>query len=215
MFAGCPLVGMPAGYWGWGDDTAGPCPPAPSTAATEIIRAVRADDMAALNSFFLALSPRSRRLRFHGAVNVLPPAALQRLSAPDDATHATLVVEADVRLIGEARYIVDPAEPTRAEFALAIADEWQGRGLGRRLLHQLLQRAREQGLSALHGSVLDENTPMLTLVQAMGGRAVRAPGAGYAIEWQLPTAPYSSLLSAPPSNGMPPSLWLPSSPLRV
>lgn len=218
MFAGCPFSALQQGAWGWADEgvvVGGWLPSAVATPALTV-RAVRASDLPGLNSFFLGLSPRSRRLRFHGAVNALPPSALQRLSAPDDAGHATLVVEThDGQLVGEARYVVDPDDPTRAEFALAVADEWHGQGLGRSLLQRLIDRAREQGLSALHGSVLDENAPMLALVQAMGGRAVRAPGAGYALEWQLPTEAYSPLLASPPSKGMPPSLWLPSSPLRV
>lgn len=206
MFAACPFSALQQGSWGWEVEAA----------TTLTVRAVRASDLPGLNSFFLGLSPRSRRLRFHGAVNALPPSALQRLSAPDDASHATLVVETSGgQLIGEARYVLDPDDPTRAEFALAVADAWHGQGLGRTLLQRLLDRAREQGLSALHGSVLEENAPMLALVQAMGGRAVRTPGAGYALEWQLPTGVYPPLLSPPPSKGMPPSLWLPSSPLRV
>lgn len=218
MFAGCPFSALRQGAWGWADDA-----PADGTAAASI-RPVRANDLPALNAFFLGLSPRSRRLRFHGAVNTLPASALQRLSAPDDTGHATLVMETPdgQRIIGEARYVVDPDDPIRAEFALAVADEWHGQGLGRTLLQHLLERAREQGLSALHGSVLDENAPMLALVQAMGGRAARAPGASYALEWQLSTEAYSPPLASPPSSGMPPSsnpiapaLWLPSSPLRV
>lgn len=185
MFGACPIGGTAS----W---TPAPWPAAGDpldTVLAPAIRPVHAGDTPGLNAFFLGLSPRSRRLRFHGAVNALPASALRQLSAPDDAVHATLVAEAagSHKIVAEARYVRDAHDEQRAEFALAVADDWQGQGLGRRLLTGLLEHARRQGLDALHGSVLDENQPMLWLLQTFGARAVRAPGPGYAIEWRVPT----------------------------
>ena len=190
----CPIGGF--GHWatpgvsGWPGVGDGSARHRAAGAPQPWVRPVRADDLPALNRFYLGLSPASRRLRFHGAVNALPPSALRQLAAPDDAMHATLVAESTAggHLIGEARYVRELGNASRAEFAMAVADDWQGRGLGRALLARLLDHAHRQGLDALHGSVLDGNQPMLWLVQSFGGRAVRAPGPGYAVEWRLPTS---------------------------
>jgi GNAT superfamily N-acetyltransferase len=56
-----------------------------------------------------------------------------------------------------------------AEFALTVADDWQGLGLGRQLLVRLARHAQSQGLQQLHGSVLWDNRPMTGLVERLGG----------------------------------------------
>ena len=74
--------------------------------------------------------------------------------------------------VAEARYVlgVDGLPADVAEFALAVADGWQGVGLGSRLLGALVARARAAGLRKLRGSVMADNVPMLTLAQRLGAR---------------------------------------------
>lgn len=71
-------------------------------------------------------------------------------------------------LVAEARYVVD-GERGGAEFAVTVADAWQGCGLGRQLLQRLARHARSQGLRHLHGDVLAGNRPMRGLVERLGG----------------------------------------------
>ena len=54
--------------------------------------------------------------------------------------------------VGVARYVRDPERPTRAEAAVTVTDDWQGRGLGTLLLELLAVRAREEGVNELHRS---------------------------------------------------------------
>jgi GNAT superfamily N-acetyltransferase len=49
-----------------------------------------------------------------------------------------------------------------------IADSWQGRGIGSRLLAKLIEVARRRGLKRLYGDVLAMNRPMLELVRKLG-----------------------------------------------
>jgi GNAT superfamily N-acetyltransferase len=140
------------------------------------LRAVRPSDAAASGRFFEALSMTARRRRFHGAVNALPAAALAAMTNPDPWRELVLVAEplaADAddggaRLVGEARFAIDGGDPHVAEFALAVADEWQGHGLGRRLLERLVVEGRRRGLWRLHGDVLVDNAPMQALMNAVG-----------------------------------------------
>jgi acetyltransferase len=137
------------------------------------LRPIRDSDTDALRRFFLGLSPQSRVFRFHGVVNLLPDAVMRAMTQSDGEERVVLVAEASTddgvsRLVAEARYVVDPDRRDRAEFAIAVADGWQGSGLGRALIVHLQQLARAQGLRGLDGSVLAGNGPMLGLMTRLG-----------------------------------------------
>ena len=80
---------------------------------------------------------------------------------------ATIAVSGAEREIGVARYVKEPASDA-AEFAIVLADDWQRRGLGRRLLMQLVDAAQQRGVRRLFGTTLSENTAMLALAQSLG-----------------------------------------------
>lgn len=137
------------------------------------LRPAHRSDKGALQGFFATLSSRSRLLRFHGAVNQLPDAVLRALTTQVSHQHVSLVAMAAThdgppRLVAEARYVADAAAPRHAEFALTVADGWQGLGLGRALLRRLATHAASEGLAVLDGSVMAGNEPMLGLLRAMG-----------------------------------------------
>ena len=60
------------------------------------------------------------------------------------------------------------ADGETAEFALAVADDWQGKGLGHALLERLCDAARAAGYRALYGHILDANREMLELARHLG-----------------------------------------------
>jgi len=135
------------------------------------VRPVLPQDADAEQAFVGGLSPHSRRLRFHGAVNQLPDSLLQAMTAIDYERHLALVAESidddgSVRLVGDARYVVD--EAGGAEFAVAVADDWQHIGLGSAMLKRLGRHACRQGLKQLEGAVLAGNGPMLALMKRWG-----------------------------------------------
>lgn len=135
-----------------------------------VVRSARPGDAEAVQQFVRALSPAARRRRFFGAVAELSPAQLDRLTVarnPRDASLVALAAHAGTpRIVAMAQYASDDAET--AEFALVVADDWQGQGLGERLLGMLVARAAEAGLDTMTGSVLAENGPMLALAAHLG-----------------------------------------------
>lgn len=136
------------------------------------LRPAHRSDAGALQAFFANLSPRSRRMRFHGAVNRIPDGVLRAFTTQVPKRHVALVAVAQTDdglpvLLAEARYVVD-AGTRCAEFALTVADDWQGLGLGRALLQRLALHARSEGLARLEGSVLPDNGPMLAMVRSLG-----------------------------------------------
>ena len=78
-------------------------------------------------------------------------------------------------IVADARYVLR-ADSADAEFAVAVADEWQGAGLGRALLQRLAAHARQQGVRRLFGDVLWGNPAMLALLRGLGAQLRRNPG---------------------------------------
>lgn len=128
-------------------------------------------DAQAEQDFVRALSLQSRYRRFHVGLPQLPPTLLQRLVDVDQQRHVALAVwqaHPRQRIVADARYVRD-ADGPGADFALAVADDHQGQGLGRQLLQRLLSHAASRGIEVLHGDVLADNGPMIGLVRTFGG----------------------------------------------
>src|SRR4051812_6583617 len=142
-----------------------------------MVRPVLPQDAEPMQAFVRALSPQSRRNRFFRMLRELPPVLLDEFTSVDYHSHlallASVLIEGEERVIGEARYVV--TEPGTAEFALAVADAWQGQGIGRLLLSRLECRARAEGVSRLFGEVLPDNTPMQRLARSLGFAILRGP----------------------------------------
>lgn len=162
------------------EDTALACAPARCNARWDFadgravtVRPVVAEDLQ-LESEFVArgLTQQSRYQRFQTGLRELPPGMAAYLTDIDYRQHFALLALGDEagppRQVGEARYVCDGAMPDQAEFALAVADDWQGRGLGSRLLRQLVRIARRHGVRQLYGDVLRTNQAMLALARAQG-----------------------------------------------
>ena len=132
------------------------------------------DDAPAEQAFVGALSAASRYRRFHVGLRELPPSLLRHLTHVDQHRHVAIVARsastdgAPGRIVADARYVLDDDGDT-AEFAIAVADDWQHAGLGRELLQRLADHAQQQGVLRLHGDVLWDNLPMQHMVRALGG----------------------------------------------
>lgn len=72
------------------------------------------------------------------------------------------VIVADCRLIA--------AEDQPAEMAIAVADEYQGAGLGPALIRQLLSVAAAHGIAAVEARVKYDNERMMGLLRRLGFR---------------------------------------------
>jgi acetyltransferase len=135
------------------------------------IRPILPQDDAVTKAFFQALSAPSRHNRFMRTFRDLPEDLLAQLIHVDYHTHLALIAEVFTSsqeiAIGEARYVVSP-DGKSAEFAVSIADDWQGRGLGTLLLCRLIKSARKAGVQRITGETLASNTAMLHLARKAG-----------------------------------------------
>ena len=146
---------------------------------TEIsIRPITPGDAEREQAFVRALSAESRFYRFMSTMRELSPEMLQRFTHPDPRRDVALVALTgqgeQLRQIGVARCAGDEA-CQQAEFAVVVADELQNRGVGRRLLCELIRAARAIGLRELWGDILVTNRRMLSLMTALGFELRSAP----------------------------------------
>jgi acetyl coenzyme A synthetase (ADP forming)-like protein len=147
------------------------------------VRAANADDVPALAEFFRNLSEESRMLRFFTAGE--PPAAvIARLSDSSDPSRAlTLVAERATGIIATASYIALGAEV--AEVAFAVADGFQGKGLGTALLERLAAAAASRGFRRFEATTLEHNARMLDVFRDSGFEIRSQSTAGGCVDVQL------------------------------
>ncbi|TSA48759.1 MAG: GNAT family N-acetyltransferase [Nitrosomonadales bacterium] len=135
------------------------------------IRPIRSEDAEIEQAFVRAMSEESRYFRFMDTQRELTPTMLSRFTQIDYDREMALVatVEEGGREIqvGVARHAINP-DGSSCEFAMAVADAWQGHGIGHKLLTSLIEEARDKGLATMEGDVLTSNTNMLQLAQALG-----------------------------------------------
>jgi GNAT superfamily N-acetyltransferase len=131
-----------------------------------LLRPVRVQDAAAITALFQGLSERSTWLRFFTLCPSLGKVVGWATEADNHHRLGVVAVAADTgQLIAHAGLERDPRQPDRAEFALVVADHYQGRGLGRILLGRLVEAARRLGIGWLTAEVLAENHRMLNLLR--------------------------------------------------
>jgi acetyltransferase len=78
------------------------------------------------------------------------------------------------QIIGVVRYACDDRAGAH-EFAVVVADEWQGRGIATQLLEEIFEYARAHGVRRLYGQVLHDNVPMLSLTRKLGFSGAACP----------------------------------------
>jgi acetyltransferase len=146
-----------------------------------IVRPIHPDDAQMLQELVQHLSPESRYFRFISSIVELPPAMLARFTLIDYDREMALVavlkehgkpgpggeIIKKERIVGVSRYITNP-DQSSCEFALVVADDLSGKGIGSRLMLSIMDVARDKGLSEIEGLVLAQNPGMLKLMKSLG-----------------------------------------------
>lgn len=142
------------------------------------LRPLRREDHDIELAFVTGLSPETRHNRLLGGAVRITREYIERLTTVDlgrDMALAAVVMHEDHEaLIGVARYVLD-ADGRGCEFAIVLADVWQGRGIGKRMMDKLIGIARARGLARIYGDVLSTNIGMLDFCRRLGLRPARLP----------------------------------------
>lgn len=133
------------------------------------VRPIRPSDKPLLAAGYLRLSDEAKRLRFLAPKARLSVAELRYLTEVDGRDHAAFVAVRHDRaggpqIVAAARYVRLADEPDTAEFAIAIADDLQGHGLGGELARLIAREARRHGIRRFRATVLRENAAIHALM---------------------------------------------------
>jgi acetyltransferase len=149
------------------------------------VRAVRPTDAAGLERFYTALSEESRRTRFLCITSALSHAQSVSFCTTDhDHREGFVAVVEGGR--GEAELIVghlclEPDGTDQAEVAIAVADDFQHEGIGRRLMAAGIAWARREHIVRFTATMLESNAPINRLLGGLGlSVQERSAGAGVA-----------------------------------
>jgi nucleotide-binding universal stress UspA family protein len=147
------------------------------------IRPIGPGDRDKLAAAFERMSPESRYLRFFGPVPRLTEAQLRYLTDIDHHDHEALAaIDPETGDgIGVARFV--RTDEGVAEPAIAVIDDWQGRGVGGALLDELADRAREEGITTFAAPVLAHNDAAIATLRRLG--ETRVQNHGHEVELQI------------------------------
>ena len=145
-----------------------------------LIRPLQRSDRNDLIRGFAKLSMGSRRFRFLSPIRKLSEYHLKSLIEVDQLNHVAIGVK-DIGRLGKpgiaiGRFVRLEDEPTIAEFAITVSDEYQNRGIGTLLTRLLMRVAFDRGLEILRGFLLDDNLAMMRLLESFGARIKRETG---------------------------------------
>jgi acetyltransferase len=137
-----------------------------------LIRPIRPEDEPLIHAMFARLTPEDIRLRFFAPMKQLTHQAAARMTQIDYDREMALVAEVSRPdggndILGVVRIAADP-DNQKAEYAVLVRSDMKGKGLGFKLMHEILEYARERGIGLVHGQVLRENTNMLRLCRDLG-----------------------------------------------
>jgi acetyltransferase len=136
-----------------------------------ILRPIRPEDEQIEYEFIKGLSEETSRFRFFRVIKDLSHEDLVRFCNIDYDREMAIIAELregdKKKEIGVARLITEPGKK-RGEFAIVLADKYQGKGLGTKLMDMLIEIAQEKGLESIYGIIMRENKKMLRLAQKMG-----------------------------------------------
>ncbi|RAG86797.1 GNAT family N-acetyltransferase [Streptacidiphilus pinicola] len=116
------------------------------------------------------MSPENQRLRFFGISRRAPELTADRLCTPPRPGFVALgAFEPDSgQLVGVVECETEADDPSRAELAVAVADDWHHRGVATLLIEHLVHAARAQDIHVLLADALADNHAMHKVFTDLG-----------------------------------------------
>ena len=143
-----------------------------------VIRPIRPEDVDLEQNFTRDLSDEAKYFRYMSSVQELTPEMLMRFTQIDYHYEMALIATTEEENheveLGVARYVINPDKKS-CEFALVVSDKWQRQGIGHRLMHNLMEVARDRGLVRMEGEVLSNNFKMLDLMKSLNFYITTSP----------------------------------------
>jgi len=133
------------------------------------VRPIRPEDEPLIHGFLRHVTSHDLRLRFFAPMKEFSHEFIARLTQLDYARAMAFVAfdEATNELLGVVRVHSDSIYES-GEYAILLRSDLKGRGLGWALMQMIIEYARSEGLKAISGDVLTENTVMLAMCRSLG-----------------------------------------------
>jgi acetyltransferase len=155
------------------------------------LRPIRPEDEPLWHELLDACSERSIHMRFRAFVKHTHAMATRFCCIDYDRELAMVAELRDedgrVRLAGVGRLVADP-DRRSAEYAVLVADPWQGRGLGDLLTDCCLEIARSWGVEKVHAETTPDNAGMIAVMRSHGFALTRRPEEGLVCGERRPSA---------------------------
>jgi acetyltransferase len=134
-----------------------------------LARPIRPEDEPLIHEFLRHVTSHDLRLRFFAPMKEFTHEFIARLTQLDYARAMAIVAfdENTNELLGVVRLHSDSIYET-GEYAILLRSDLKGRGLGWALMQLIIEYARSEGLKAISGDVLQENTMMLEMCRKLG-----------------------------------------------
>jgi acetyltransferase len=136
-----------------------------------LLRPIRPEDERLEAELISGLSDETSRFRFFQVMRNITHEMLTGYCNIDYDREMAIIAElsegARKRNIGVGRLIIEPGDK-RAEFAVLVADDFAGQGLGKKLVDMLIGIGEEKRLETIYGIVLSDNSHMIRLCRALG-----------------------------------------------
>ena len=133
--------------------------------STVRVREVQAGDVGGLRELLAGMSENSRWLRFL-SVGVDLDRAAATAAQTEDGLSLVVTAGAPERIVAHSMYIKE--NPTRAEVAFEVADDWHGRGIATILLAHLAGAAARDGVATFVAYVHPSNRRMIGVFRESG-----------------------------------------------
>jgi acetyltransferase len=135
------------------------------------LRPIRPEDEPLEHEMLTTLSEKSMRERFFQPIMGISHEMLVRFCNIDydrEMAIAAVVREGEKRkIIGIGRIVIEPGTKD-GEFATLVHDNYQGKGLGYKLMDMLIGIAQDRSLNSIYGVVLSDNERMLRATKKLG-----------------------------------------------
>jgi acetyltransferase len=136
-----------------------------------MLRPIRPEDEPLEHEMLTTLSEDTLRGRFFQVIKNITHEMLIRYCNIDYDREMAIVGEIREgekrRIIGIGRLIIEP-DFRKGEFAVVVHDDYQGKGLGYKLVDMVIGIAQEKGLEKIYGIVLTDNRAMLRICDELG-----------------------------------------------
>ncbi len=136
-----------------------------------VLRPILPEDYELEKEMFSHFSKETQRLRFFTYINEVTPELIRRYTDVDQNIEVGIMAEVEKdgrkKMAGVVR-LISEEDGESGEFAVVVADPWQGKGLGSKFTDHIIDIARKRGMHKVYTFMLPDNYKMKNMLERRG-----------------------------------------------